>query len=97
MSKTIRQPVIRMPSPEEDGAIRAAAKADPDAQPLTTRQLDAMIPLAALRGRPTSENKKQLLSVRYSPEVIAYFKATGDGWQTRMDDVLKDYVAKKKG
>lgn len=86
-----------MPSPEEDRAIRAAAKADPDAQPLTTRQLDAMVPLAAVRGRPPSGNKKQLLSVRYSREVIAYFKATGDGWQTRMDDILKAYVAKKKG
>ena len=26
---------------------------------------------------------KQLVSVRYSPEVLQYFKATGDGWQTR--------------
>lgn len=53
----------------------------------------AMVPLRSLRGRPKSENKKLLVSVRYSPEVVAYFKSTGDGWQSRMDGVLRQYVA----
>jgi len=44
------------------------------------------------RGRPESESRKILLSVRYSPEVVAYFKSTGKGWQKRMDDVLKEWV-----
>jgi uncharacterized protein (DUF4415 family) len=83
-----------MPSVDEDRAITAAAKADPDAQPLTPKQLKAMVPLKSLRGRPKSENKKLLLSVRYSPEVVAYFKSTGDGWQSRMDAVLQQYVAR---
>lgn len=30
---------------------------------------------------------------RYDPKVVAYFKATGKGWQTRMNDVLVEYVA----
>jgi uncharacterized protein (DUF4415 family) len=30
--------------------------------------------------------------VRYSPEVIEFFRSTGEGWQSRMDDVLKQYV-----
>ena len=63
----------------------AAAKADPDARPLTAKQLKAMVPLRALRGRPKSASAKQLVSVRYSPEVLAYFKSTGEGWQARMD------------
>jgi len=83
-----------MPSFEEDRAITAAAKSDPDAQPLTPRQLKAMVPIKALRGRPRSESKKQLVSVRYSPEVIAYFKSTGEGWQSLMDSVLRKYVAR---
>ncbi|HEX3125826.1 MAG TPA: BrnA antitoxin family protein [Thermoanaerobaculia bacterium] len=37
--------------------------------------------------------KKILLSVRYSPEVVQYFKSTGEGWQTRMDDALKEWLA----
>ena len=51
-----------------------------------------MVSMRALRGRPRSENKKLLVSVRYSPEVVAYFKSTGQGWQSRMDGVLRKYV-----
>lgn len=40
--------------------------------------------------------KKILLSVRYSPEVVEYFKATGEGWQARMDEVLKKWVARRR-
>jgi len=81
-----------MPTTEEDKAITAAAKSDPDAHPLTPKQLKTMVPMRALRGRPKSENKKLLVSVRYSPEVVAYFKSTGEGWQSRMDGVLRKYV-----
>jgi len=83
-----------MPTAKEDKAITAAAKSDPDAQPLTPKQLKAMIPMRALRGRPKSERKKLLVSVRYSPDVVAYFKSTGEGWQSRMDSVLRQYVAR---
>lgn len=83
-----------MPTAEEDKTLTAAARSDPDAQPLTPKQLKAMVPLKALRGRPKSENKKLLVSVRYSPEVVTYFKSTGDGWQSLMDNVLRKYVAR---
>lgn len=43
-------------------------------------------------GRPKAESRKILLSVRYSPEVVEYFRATGRGWQTRMDDALKEWL-----
>ena len=38
---------------------------------------------------------KQLVSVRYSPEVLTYFKSTGAGWQTRMNEALREWVAKR--
>ncbi len=95
MSRTSKRPVIAMPTVEENKRIVAAAKADPDAQPLTPKQLKAMVPLHTLRGRPKSANPKQLVSVRYSPEVLAFFKATGEGWQTRMDGVLRQYVSRR--
>ena len=94
MSKISKRSTILMPTAEEDKVITAAAKSDPDAQPLTTKQLKAMVPIRALRGRPRSENKKLLVSVRYSPEVVAYFKSTGEGWQSRMDGVLRKYVTR---
>jgi uncharacterized protein (DUF4415 family) len=95
MSNTHKRPALVMPSPRQDKAITAAAKADPNAQPLTPRQLKAMVPIRAVLGRPKSANKKLLVSVRYSPEVVRYFRSTGTGWQSRMDGVLLQYVARQ--
>ena len=84
-----------MPSLREDKAIAAATKLDFDAQPLTAKQLKTMVPTSALRGRPKLAVIKQLVSVRYSQEVLAYFRATGDLWQSLMDSVLRDYVSRR--
>ena len=95
-SSKLTRPAINMPSAAEDRKIIAAAKLDPDAKPLTKAQLAKMVPLRSLtglRGRPKLVNKKVLLSVRYSPQVVEYFKSTGDGWQSQMDRVLAEYVA----
>ena len=95
MPKVSKRRAIVMPTVQEDKRIRASAKADPDAQPLTAKRLKGMIPMRALRGRPKSANAKQLVSVRYSPEVLDYFKSTGEGWQSRMDSVLRQYVTRR--
>ena len=97
MSKVVSRPAVAMPTLEENRKITAAAKADPDALPLTPIQLKSMIPIESVRGRPKTDNAKLLVSVRYSPEVLAYFKSTGVGWQVRMDEVLKEYVALNAG
>ena len=94
ISKTSHRPTVRIPTAEEDKALTAAARSDPDAQPLTPKILKTMIPQATVCGRPKSANKKLLVSVRYSPEVITYFKSTGEGWQSLMDSVLRKYVAR---
>jgi len=95
MSKIPKRQTIVMPTAAEDRRITAAARSDPDARPLTPAQLNSMVPLRAVRGRPKSASTKQLVSVRYSPEVLGYFKATGEGWQARMDSVLRQYVERK--
>ncbi len=94
MLKISKKPTVLMPTTAEDKAITAAARTDPDAQPLMPKQLTDMVPIRVLRGRPKSENKKLLVSLRYSPEVVIYFKSTGKGWQSRMDGVLRQYVAR---
>jgi uncharacterized protein (DUF4415 family) len=86
---------VAMPTVAEDRVITSAAKGDPDALPLTPRQLKAMAALRTLRGRPKSDNPKQLVSVRDSQEVLAYFKSTGEGWQSRRDGVLRDDVSRQ--
>lgn len=92
MSKPSAKVNLKMPTIEEDELITSAAKSDPDALPLADRQMSEMVPLRVLRGRPKLANKKHLVSIRYSPEVVAYFKASGAGWQARMDAALKEYV-----
>lgn len=74
-------------TPTHYEAVEAILTSDPDsAAPEDWR--DHIIPGLPDIGK---ENKK-LVSVRYSPRVIDYFKSTGKGWQTRMDAVLLSYV-----
>lgn len=44
------------------------------------------------RGRPKASQTKQALTVRYDTDVIKAFRATGKGWQTRMNAALKDWL-----
>ena len=44
------------------------------------------------RGRPKSEQRKLAITVRYDADVIKAFKATGRGWQTRMNEALKNWL-----
>jgi uncharacterized protein (DUF4415 family) len=48
------------------------------------------------RGRPPGSGHKTQTTVRLSNEVLAYFRASGRGWQTRLDQALKRYVAAKR-
>lgn len=60
-----------------------------DGQPVSRETWRAA---ANRRGRPKARHRKVLLSVRYSPEVVEYFRATGEGWQARMDEALKEWI-----
>jgi hypothetical protein len=50
-SRRLEAHAPRMPTAQEDAAIRVAAKADPDAQPLTPAQLKKMVPLRTLKRK----------------------------------------------
>lgn len=52
----------------------------------------AMNSQARARGRPKAEVTKERITIRLSPEVVQSFRATGDGWQTRIDAALKDWL-----
>ena len=44
------------------------------------------------RGRPHADVVKDRITIRLSPDVTAAFRASGDGWQTRIDAALKDWL-----
>jgi len=48
------------------------------------------------RGRPPVETPKVPIHIRLSADVLTAFKATGKGWQTRMDALLREAVAAGK-
>lgn len=48
---------------------------------------------AKLRGRPKADVTKERITIRLSRDVLARFRASGAGWQTRVDAALKDWLA----
>ncbi len=46
------------------------------------------------RGRPKLTNAKQRVSLRLDPDIVAAYKATGEGWQTRINDALARALAR---
>jgi uncharacterized protein (DUF4415 family) len=44
-------------------------------------------------GRPKAEDPKKSISIRLSSDVLEYFRSTGKGWQTRINEVLQEYIA----
>lgn len=90
--KTKSGRTIILPTQEEDAAITAAALSDPEAQPLTDMQLKAMRPM----GRPRVAHPKAALTMRVDVDVLAALRSTGQGWQTRVNALLRDAVASGK-
>lgn len=45
-----------------------------------------------LRGRPKADVTKERISIRLSRDVVEQFRASGQGWQTRIDSALKDWL-----
>jgi uncharacterized protein (DUF4415 family) len=44
------------------------------------------------RGRPKTDNPKQLVSLRLDADVLRWFKRTGAGYQSRIGEVLRRHV-----
>lgn len=44
------------------------------------------------RGRPISSNPKAHVNLRLDAEVVEAFRASGHGWQTRLNAALKDWL-----
>ncbi len=93
--------MIRKPNPEmtdDDNPELTAedfAKARP-AREVLPEQFGTRIAEEMLkpRGRPRLQNPKERINIRLSHEVVEHFKASGQGWQSRIDAVLVDFVKK---
>lgn len=74
-----------------DEDIAAQVAADPDAAPLF-ESLEGF-----RRGRgPQKQPTKEQITLRLSPDVVQHFKSGGPGWQTRIDETLKQAIEREK-
>ena len=92
-------------SDAEEARIQKMIASDPDSPELTDAQTASAKPFAEafpkiaqkmrknVGGRPSSATPKVPVSIRLDQDVVAKFKATGPGWQSRINDVLRKSVA----
>lgn len=81
-----------LPSPEENARIQAGINADPDAYSLSDEEWEKVKPNVCI-GRPKAEVTKERITIRLSRDVVTQFRETGNGWQTRMDAALRQFIA----
>lgn len=69
-----------------DEDIAKAVASDPDAAPIDIDWSDAVLVIPA---------RKKAISIRVDEDVLDYFKSQGDGYQRRMNAVLRSYMQQK--
>ena len=89
MTKRSKNFSFIIPTPEEDAAIAAGIAADPDTYELSSQEMAQLRPL---RGRPRVARPKAALTMRVDADVLDALKASGPGWQTRVNELLKSAV-----
>lgn len=89
MKSTATKRKYARPTEAEEAAINAGIAADADTYELSDAEFKRLRPV---RGRPPAATRKQPVTIRLSPDVLARFKAAGRGWQTRMDAALRDWL-----
>lgn len=80
------------PSDDENAVLMRAASDDADSPELTGEQLAGMQPRRTRMGRPPADVTKVATSIRYDRDVLDAFRSTGDGWQTRINEALREYA-----
>ncbi len=88
-------------SPEQIAAALAAAPQASEADDIDWNHafvtegggVQATLDSLQRKRGPNQRPIKEQVAIRFSPEVLAYFRNQGRGWQTRMDEALKEFIA----
>lgn len=70
------------------------AKAKPAKEFFDAKTYDSLVAMKRKPGErgPQKTPVKESITIRLSPDVLAQFRATGAGWQTRVDAALADWL-----
>jgi len=79
---------VKLPTPEEETAINAGIASDPDTYELSDSEFKQLKRV----GKPQADTTKEKITIHLSHEVVQSFRASGTGWQTRMDEALKEWL-----
>ena len=82
----------RKPLIDKNGEVRELTAADLKRMRPAREALPASLRVKlGVRG-PQRAPTKERITIRLSPEVVERFRATGEGWQTRVDAALQDWL-----
>ena len=95
MTKRSKNLGLVMPTAAEDAAIAAGIAQDHDTVEITALDMARMQPLRR-PGRPKAESPKVPVTMRVDADVLEAIKASGAGWQTRVNELLRDAVRRGK-
>ena len=95
MTKRSKNLGLVMPTAAEDAAIAAGIAQDHDTVEITAFDMARMQPLRR-PGRPKAETPKVPVTMRVDADVLEAIKASGAGWQTRVNELLRDAVRRGK-
>ncbi len=80
----------------KDGEVRELTSEDyRHMRPASDVLPQALLSVLPKRGYPTKALSKISTRIRLNPEIIDFFKSQGKGWQTKINDVLQEYVDSK--
>lgn len=79
---------VKLPTPEEEAVIQAGIDSDSDTYELSDTELKQLKRV----GRPQTTTTKERITIRLSRDVVESFRASGAGWQARMDEALKEWL-----
>ena len=79
-------------TPEATDAWFQKARPATDVLPELFGKSAAQELLVPKRGRPLSANPKEHVNIRLDADVLTAFRRTGSGWQTRLNNALRDWL-----